>query len=255
MGPSGSGKTTLLNLIAGLDRATKGEVIVHGQDLGAPLRGRDHPLASQQRRLHLPDLQPDPRADGVRERRAAAAADPAFSPQAARERDDSPADRRALNGREHHYPRQLSGGQEQRVAIARAIVTDPTCSSPTSPPATSTAPPPAKSSSCSSSSTASSRRPSSWSRTTPWPRSGQPHLAPRQGPAGGRRRSGNQGVEPRHEILHLHLSQRPAQPGAVASDDRLDRHLLFLMMILCRSSPCDDDAAKARPGLQPDHHA
>src|SRR3954452_1899749 len=35
MGPSGSGKTTLLNLIAGLDRATKGTVIVHGQDLGA----------------------------------------------------------------------------------------------------------------------------------------------------------------------------------------------------------------------------
>ena len=34
MGPSGSGKTTLLNLIAGLDRATRGEVIVHGQDLG-----------------------------------------------------------------------------------------------------------------------------------------------------------------------------------------------------------------------------
>ena len=34
MGPSGSGKTTLLNLIAGLDRATKGEVVVHGEDLG-----------------------------------------------------------------------------------------------------------------------------------------------------------------------------------------------------------------------------
>ena len=34
MGPSGSGKTTLLNLIAGLDRATRGKVIVHGQDLG-----------------------------------------------------------------------------------------------------------------------------------------------------------------------------------------------------------------------------
>src|SRR3954451_841543 len=34
MGPSGSGKTTLLNLIAGLDRATRGEVIVQGQDLG-----------------------------------------------------------------------------------------------------------------------------------------------------------------------------------------------------------------------------
>src|SRR5262249_49218961 len=35
MGPSGSGKTTLLNLIAGLDRATNGQVLVHGQDLGS----------------------------------------------------------------------------------------------------------------------------------------------------------------------------------------------------------------------------
>src|SRR5437879_3367879 len=35
MGPSGSGKTTLLNLIAGLDRPTSGDVIVHGQDIGA----------------------------------------------------------------------------------------------------------------------------------------------------------------------------------------------------------------------------
>ena len=43
-----------------------------------------------------------------------------------------------LSDRDDHYPRQLSGGQEQRVAIARAIVTDPTCSSPTSRPATST---------------------------------------------------------------------------------------------------------------------
>src|SRR5262249_3179713 len=34
MGPSGSGKTTLLNLIAGLDRATSGNIVVHGQDLG-----------------------------------------------------------------------------------------------------------------------------------------------------------------------------------------------------------------------------
>ena len=40
MGPSGSGKTTLLNLIAGLDRATRGEVVVHGQDLGDLARPR-----------------------------------------------------------------------------------------------------------------------------------------------------------------------------------------------------------------------
>ncbi len=62
MGPSGSGKTTLLNLIAGLDRATRGEVVVHGQDLGELERGPNHPLAGQQCRLHLPDLQLDPGA-------------------------------------------------------------------------------------------------------------------------------------------------------------------------------------------------
>src|ERR1700729_2219598 len=39
MGPSGSGKTTLLNLIAGLDRATTGRVVVHGQDLGGMSEG------------------------------------------------------------------------------------------------------------------------------------------------------------------------------------------------------------------------
>ena len=56
MGPSGSGKTTLLNLVAGLDRATSGEVIVHGQDLGVLSEAADHPMAGQQRRLHLPDV-------------------------------------------------------------------------------------------------------------------------------------------------------------------------------------------------------
>src|SRR5881398_1450522 len=40
MGPSGSGKTTLLNLIAGLDRATSGRVVVHGEDLGAMSEGQ-----------------------------------------------------------------------------------------------------------------------------------------------------------------------------------------------------------------------
>ena len=91
MGPSGSGKTTLLNLIAGLDRATRGEVIVHGQDLGELSEVADHPLAGQQRRVHLPDLQPDPGADRVRERRAAALADAPLAAQAARECHDGAA--------------------------------------------------------------------------------------------------------------------------------------------------------------------
>ena len=125
MGPSGSGKTTLLNLIAGLDRATNGEVIVHGQDLGdlseaEITRWRAHnvgfifqtynliPVLTAFENVELPLLLTHFLAgSGVREC------------------DDGRSRSWASPGREHHRPRQLSGGQEQRVAIARAIVTDP----------------------------------------------------------------------------------------------------------------------------------
>src|SRR5271168_156752 len=124
MGPSGSGKTTLLNLIAGLDRATKGEVIVHGQDLGELsesqiTRWRANnvgfifqtynliPVLTAFENVELPLLLT--RLSRRRRRENVATALKIVG----------------LQGREHHYPRQLSGGQEQRVAIARAIVTDP----------------------------------------------------------------------------------------------------------------------------------
>ncbi len=124
MGPSGSGKTTLLNLIAGLDRATAGDVIVDGLNLSTQSEAQmtkwraDHigfifqmynliPVMTAQENVELPLLlQPVSRKD--RRRRATTALKIV-----------------GLEGREDHYPRQLSGGQEQRVAIARAIVTDP----------------------------------------------------------------------------------------------------------------------------------
>jgi len=124
MGPSGSGKTTLLNLIAGLDRATRGEVVVHGQDLGdlgeaQITRWRANnvgfifqtynliPVLTAFENVELPLL-----LTRLSRRR--------------RRQNVAPALRIVgLDSREHHYPRQLSGGQEQRVAIARAIVTDP----------------------------------------------------------------------------------------------------------------------------------
>ena len=124
MGPSGSGKTTLLNLIAGLDRATRGEVIVHGQDLGGLsesqiTRWRANnvgfifqtynliPVLTAFENVELPLLLTQ------------------LSRRKRRENVATALKIVGLQGREHHYPRQLSGGQEQRVAIARAIVTDP----------------------------------------------------------------------------------------------------------------------------------
>jgi putative ABC transport system ATP-binding protein len=124
MGPSGSGKTTLLNLIAGLDRATKGSVIVHGQDLGEMSEARltrwraDNigfifqlynliPVLTAFENVELPLLLTH------------------LSRRQRREHVRTALRVVGLEGREDHFPRQLSGGQEQRVAIARALVTDP----------------------------------------------------------------------------------------------------------------------------------
>jgi putative ABC transport system ATP-binding protein len=124
MGPSGSGKSTLLNLIAGLDRATDGEVVVHGQDLGSMSEARitrwraDNvgfifqlynliPVLTAFENVELPLLLTH------------------LSRRQRREHVMTALRIVGLEGREVHYPRQLSGGQEQRVAIARAIVTDP----------------------------------------------------------------------------------------------------------------------------------
>jgi putative ABC transport system ATP-binding protein len=124
MGPSGSGKTTLLNLVAGLDTATRGEVLVHGQNLGRLseaeiTRWRANnvgfifqtynliPVLTAFENVELPLLL-------------------THLPRRKRRENVMTALRVVgLEGREHHSPRQLSGGQEQRVAIARAIVTDP----------------------------------------------------------------------------------------------------------------------------------
>lgn len=124
MGPSGSGKTTLLNLIAGIDRPTRGLLRVAGTELGALTeselaRWRSRtigfifqfynllPVLTALENVELPLL---------------------LTPLAKQERREHAAVALELVGladRIHHYPKQLSGGQEQRVAIARAIVTDP----------------------------------------------------------------------------------------------------------------------------------
>jgi len=125
MGPSGSGKTTLLNLIAGIDRPDRGDVIVNGTSIGvlgesALARWRSThigfifqfynllPVLTAYENVELPLLLTS------------------LSKKEKRDHVTAALTLVGLSDRLKHYPKQLSGGQEQRVAIARAIVTDPT---------------------------------------------------------------------------------------------------------------------------------
>jgi putative ABC transport system ATP-binding protein len=124
MGPSGSGKTTLLNLLSGIDQPTSGSIEIDGikiqtlnrRDLAA-WRARHvgyifqlyHlvPVLTAFENVELPLLLDD------------------MSRKDRRERVDAALSLVGLSDRKHHFPRELSGGQEQRVAIARALVADP----------------------------------------------------------------------------------------------------------------------------------
>ena len=122
VGASGSGKTTLLGILAGLDRPSSGSVVLAGERLDAldeearaRLRRRRvgfvfqnfHllPALNAEENVMLP-LDLEGRAD-------------------ARERAGEALARVGLGARRHHYPAQLSGGEQQRVALARAFVHAP----------------------------------------------------------------------------------------------------------------------------------
>ena len=122
IGPSGSGKTSLLMIIAGLERATAGRVVVAGEDLAtldedglAAFRGRRvgvvfqnfHliPTMTALENVALPLELASQRGAFVRARELLAAV--------------------GLDHRLRHYPAQLSGGEQQRVALARAFVAEP----------------------------------------------------------------------------------------------------------------------------------
>jgi putative ABC transport system ATP-binding protein len=122
VGPSGSGKTTLLGLLAGLDTPTRGSVVLDDSDLGklsendrARLRGEKVGFVFQSFQL-IPTLTAQENVQVPLELRG--------TPGAV-ERASELIGRVGLTGRGHHFPTQLSGGEQQRVAIARAFANSP----------------------------------------------------------------------------------------------------------------------------------
>src|SRR6267143_4186039 len=119
VGPSGSGKSTLLGLLAGLDRPRAGRVVLDGQDLGSLSEDQRARLRAEKvgfvfQSFHLiPTLTARENIQVPLELRGEEAA--------ARTRADELLARVGLDGRGHHYPAQLSGGEQQRVALARAF--------------------------------------------------------------------------------------------------------------------------------------
>ena len=121
-GHSGSGKTTLLSLIAGLDTPTGGTITIDGQDITkldedelASLRGKRFGFIFQNFHL-IPTL--------TALENVVLSAELNGTPGATKKSEDL-LGTVGLQDRQHHYPAQLSGGEQQRLSLARAFVNDP----------------------------------------------------------------------------------------------------------------------------------
>ena len=115
LGPSGCGKSTLLRIVAGLDHATGGRVLLDGMPVEGP--GADRGMVFQSYTL-FPWLTIEQNIRfGLRERGLPEAQQ--------KERAAYFIAKVGLRGFEQHFPKQLSGGMQQRTAIARALANDP----------------------------------------------------------------------------------------------------------------------------------
>ena len=121
-GPSGSGKTTLLSLIAGLDTPTGGSILIDGRDITrlnedelAVMRGRRFGFVFQNFHL-IPTLTAMENVVLASELNGG---------ENSLEKSRAILDQVGLDGRRHHYPSQLSGGEQQRLCLARAFVNSP----------------------------------------------------------------------------------------------------------------------------------
>jgi len=124
MGPSGSGKSTLLHLVAAMERPTRGDIRVLGENLGA----LDDREMAHWRNAHIGFVFQSFNLISVLtaiENVELPLKLTHLSKPQRMEHSETALKLVGLADRMDHFPRQMSGGQEQRVAIARAIVTDP----------------------------------------------------------------------------------------------------------------------------------
>ncbi len=125
MGASGSGKSTLLNLLGGLDRPTRGEYRLDGEDVSrmdadALARARNAKIGFVFQNFNLLA-----RTSALENVELPLYYGPHMNRARRREKAVALLERLGLGDRLHHHPSQLSGGQQQRVAIARALVNHP----------------------------------------------------------------------------------------------------------------------------------
>ncbi|MFN0241735.1 MAG: ABC transporter ATP-binding protein [Planctomycetota bacterium] len=122
LGPSGSGKSTLLGLMAGLDRPTSGEVLIDGVRIDA--LGEDELALVRRAKIGFV-FQSFQLLGNLTALENVLVPLELLRVAGARDRARSLLEEVGLQGRAHHYPAQLSGGEQQRVALARAFGTRP----------------------------------------------------------------------------------------------------------------------------------
>ncbi|MEN9592115.1 MAG: hypothetical protein RJA21_574 [Gemmatimonadota bacterium] len=125
VGPSGSGKTTLLGLLAGLDTPSQGTVSLDGEEFGSLDEDRRAKLRGEKVGFVFQSFQLIPTLTALENVQVPLELSGAVSAKEAISRARDLLTRVGLGDRTHHFPQQLSGGEQQRVALARAFVNEP----------------------------------------------------------------------------------------------------------------------------------